>query len=95
MIDVKPMHSACAAGGSSPGEHRSLCWVLNQSALADGTRDPLLAARLVGEHKQIERMVEGLAKRMFTLPWLTVPPIGFAELSKLVSEPSAAAASRC
>src|SRR5678816_112093 len=27
----------------------------------------------------------------FTLPWLTVPPIGFAELSKLVTKPSAAA----
>ena len=26
----------------------------------------------------------GLAKRLFTLPWLTVPPIGFVELSKLV-----------
>jgi arsenite/tail-anchored protein-transporting ATPase len=32
------------------------------------------------------------AKRIFTLPWLTVPPIGFAELSKLVSKPSTAAA---
>ena len=67
-------------------------WVLNKSVLAAGTHDPLLAARLVGERKQIKRMVEGLAKRMFTLPWLTVPPIGFAELAKLVSKPSAAAA---
>ena len=70
-------------------------WVLNKSVLAAGTRDPLLAARLVGERKQIKRMAEGLAKRMFTLPWLTVPPIGFAELSKLVSKPSAAAATPC
>jgi len=60
-----------------------------------GTRDPLLAARLVGERKQIERMAEGLAKRTFTLPWLTVPPIGFAELSKLVSKPSAATVTSC
>ena len=44
----------------------------------------LLAARLAGERKQIERMSAGLAKRLFTLPWLTVPPIGFVELSKLV-----------
>jgi len=29
---------------------------------------------------------------MFTLPWLTVPPIGFAELSRLVGKTSAAAA---
>ncbi|WP_068682733.1 MULTISPECIES: arsenical pump-driving ATPase [unclassified Variovorax] len=63
-------------------------WVLNKSVLAAGTRDPLLAARLAGERKQMERMSTGLARRIFTLPWLTRPPIGFAELSKLVSEGS-------
>ena len=61
-------------------------WVLNKSVLAAGTHDPLLAARLAGERKQIERMSAGLAKRIFTLAWLTRPPIGFAELSKLVIE---------
>ncbi|WP_084153923.1 arsenical pump-driving ATPase [Simplicispira psychrophila] len=59
-------------------------WVLNKSVLAAGTHDPLLAARLVSEHKQIERLSAGLAQRLFTLPWLTVPPIGLVELSKLV-----------
>ncbi len=59
-------------------------WVLNKSVLAAGTRDPLLAARLAGERKQIERLSGGLARRLYTLPWLTVPPIGFVELSKLV-----------
>ena len=63
-------------------------WVLNKSVLAAGTRDPLLAARLAGERKQLERMAAGLAKRIFTLAWLSVPPIGFAELSKLVVKPS-------
>jgi arsenite/tail-anchored protein-transporting ATPase len=66
-------------------------WVLNKSVLAAGTRDPLLAARLAGERKQMER-ISCLAKRIFTLAWLAVPPIGFAELSKLVSKPSIAAA---
>ncbi|MDP3253279.1 MAG: arsenical pump-driving ATPase [Hydrogenophaga sp.] len=59
-------------------------WVLNKSVLAAGTHDPLLSARLAGERKQIERMTAGLARRLFTLPWLTVPPIGFAALSRLV-----------
>jgi arsenite-transporting ATPase len=59
-------------------------WVLNKSVLAAGTHDPLLAARLAGERKQMERLSAGLAKRVFILPWLTVPPIGFVELSKLV-----------
>jgi arsenite-transporting ATPase len=62
-------------------------WVLNKSVLAAGTRDSLLAARLSGERKQMQRMTAGLAKRIFTLAWLTVPPIGFAELSKLVAKP--------
>jgi arsenite/tail-anchored protein-transporting ATPase len=62
-------------------------WVLNKSVLAAGTRDPLLASRLAGERKQVQRLAAGLARRMFTLAWLTVPPIGFAELSKLVTRP--------
>jgi arsenite/tail-anchored protein-transporting ATPase len=60
-------------------------WVLNKSVLAAGTRDPLLAARLAGERKQMERMSAGLAKRLFILPWLIRPPIGFVELSRLVT----------
>jgi len=67
-------------------------WVLNKSVLAAGTRDVLLAARLAGERKQMERMADGLARRIFTLPWLTVPPIGYVELSKLVATPSRAEA---
>ena len=59
-------------------------WVLNKSVLAAGTQDPLLAARLAGERKQMERMSAGLTKRLFILPWLTRPPIGFVELSRLV-----------
>ena len=67
-------------------------WVLNNSVLAAGTRDHLLAARLVGERKQMERLAAGLTKRIFTLPWLTVPPVGFSELSELVSKTAPAAA---
>ncbi len=63
-------------------------WVLNKSILAAGTRDPLLAARLQGERDQMRRMAAGLARRVFMLPWLIHPPIGLAELSKLVSQTS-------
>ncbi|MDI1260856.1 arsenical pump-driving ATPase [Aquabacterium sp.] len=62
-------------------------WVLNKSVLAAGTHDPLLAARLAGERQQLERMSAGLAKRIFTVPWLIRPPIGLVELSKLVHKP--------
>jgi arsenite-transporting ATPase len=61
-------------------------WVLNKSVLAAGTSDPLLSARLAGERQQIERLTAGLARRLFALPWLSVPPIGFAALSRLVGK---------
>ncbi|MEO7851904.1 MAG: ArsA-related P-loop ATPase [Rubrivivax sp.] len=35
-----------------------------------------------------------LAKRLFTVPWLTLPPIGFVELCKLISEKIPAVAAR-
>lgn len=60
-------------------------WVLNKSILVAGTHDPLLSARLGGEKKQMDRIAAGLAKRTYILPWLTRPPIGFDELSRLVS----------
>jgi len=62
-------------------------WVLNKSVLAAGTSDPLLAARLAGECKQVERKSADMAKRIFTLPWRMRPPIGIVELSKLVRDP--------
>jgi len=59
-------------------------WVLNKSVLAAGTRDPLLVARLASERKQMARMHAGMAKRLFTIPWLARAPVGVVELSKLV-----------
>jgi arsenite/tail-anchored protein-transporting ATPase len=66
-------------------------WVLNKSVLAAGTHDALLQARLAGERQQVERMVTGMAKRLYALPWLAVPPIGLGELAKLVSAPACTA----
>lgn len=63
-------------------------WVLNKSVLAAGTSDPLLRARLTGERRQIERLSAGLARRLYALPWLTVPPVGLGELSRLVCTPA-------
>lgn len=60
-------------------------WVLNKSVIAAGTHDALLRARLEGERKQIGRLSSGLARRLFVVPWLTRPPVGLAELSKLVA----------
>ena len=66
-------------------------WVLNKSVLAAGTRDPLLAARLAGERRQMQRLAGGLAQRLFVLPWMMQAPVGVPGLSKLVaSQPPSA-----
>lgn len=62
-------------------------WVINKSILAAGTKDPLLAARLAGEARQVARIADGLAKRTFALPWLAKPPVGIEELTRLVTVP--------
>jgi arsenite-transporting ATPase len=59
-------------------------WVINKSIAATGTTDPLLQARLAGEHRQAERIANGLARRSFVLPWLPEPPVGVDALSALV-----------
>lgn len=59
-------------------------WVVNKSVLSTGTNDPVLAARLDGEMRQMERVEAGLAKRLFVVPWLARPPVGIEALSMLV-----------
>ena len=44
----------------------------------------LLQARLAGEHRQLARIAQGLAKRTFVLPWLPQSPVGVAALGALV-----------
>jgi len=60
-------------------------WVVNKSILMAGTSYPLLNARLGGERRQMERIEAGLAARLFVVPWLTTPPIGVAQLSRIAA----------
>jgi arsenite-transporting ATPase len=59
-------------------------WVINKSILSSGTTDPVLTARLKSEQRSIERVKDGLAKKIFVLPWKATPPIGISELSKII-----------
>ena len=59
-------------------------WVVNKSILAAGTHDPLLQARLQGERRQMARMSEGLAKKVFAVPWMAQAPVGLEGLGKLL-----------
>jgi arsenite-transporting ATPase len=58
-------------------------WVINKSLLAAETRDWLLRQRLLGEQKQIDRVRESMAKRVFFVPWQASPPIGLPALQEL------------
>ena len=96
LPEVTPVSQAAALQDDLRRASIEPCaWVLNKSVLAAGTQDPWLAARLAGERKQMARMAAGLAQRRVILPWLTSPPVGFVELSRLVrhgSRPAAAQA---
>jgi arsenite/tail-anchored protein-transporting ATPase len=63
-------------------------WVINKSMAAAGTHDPLLAARLAGEQKQMDRIAAGLSNNPYTVPWLVARPVGISALTKL-APPSA------
>lgn len=67
-------------------------WVINKSVAATGTTDPLLQARLAGEHRQTARIAGGLARRTFVLPWLAEPPVGVQALGALAAPAASAAA---
>jgi len=55
-------------------------WVIDQSLLASGTEDPVLAARGAFEAPFIRRVGE-LAGRVAPIPWLAVAPVGAAGLA--------------
>ena len=58
-------------------------WVINRSLAATDTADPVLAARARAEMVQIERVRDGLARRLAVVPWEPDPPVGQAALSRL------------
>ncbi|MDZ7891852.1 MAG: arsenical pump-driving ATPase [Rhodoferax sp.] len=60
-------------------------WVINKSMAAAGTHDPLLAARLAGEEKQMDRIAHGLSQHSYVVPWMAERPVGLAALGALTT----------
>lgn len=58
-------------------------WVVNRSLARTGTADPLLLRRIRGEAAQVARIRDGLARRMYLLPFCPEPPVGIARLLAL------------
>ena len=58
-------------------------WVVNRSLAHTGTTDPLLRRRIAAEATQIARIRDGLARRMFLLPFCAEMPVGIPRLLAL------------
>lgn len=58
-------------------------WVVNRGMAQSGTTDPLLQKRIVSETRQLARLHDGLAARLYLLPFSPVPPVGVSLLSAL------------
>lgn len=62
---------------------RPYAWVVEQSLLASGTQDPLLALRGEYEIPYIRRVADRLAPRCALVPWLALAPVGLSGLRQL------------
>lgn len=86
LPEATPVHEAerlqrdLARAGIKP-----FAWVINQSLLASGTRDPLLCQRGAYEIPFIRRVSDILATRCALIPWLAVEPVGHRGLEQVVS----------
>ena len=85
LPEATPVHEAerlqadLARAGIAP-----YAWVVNQSLLASGTTDPLLAQRGQYEIAFIRRVADELAPRSALVPWFAEVPTGSAGLAQLV-----------
>lgn len=87
LPEVTPVSQAAALQDDlRRAQVEPFAWVMNKSLVGSGTSDPILAARMRSEVKQLERVKSGLAKKIFVLPWQATPPVGVNELSKLVKK---------
>ncbi|MBS1230646.1 MAG: arsA [Proteobacteria bacterium] len=86
LAEATPVHEAerlqddLARAGIKP-----FAWVIEQSLLASGTRDPLLSLRGDYELPFIRRVADELAPRCALVPWLAVAPVGIAGLKQLAA----------
>jgi arsenite-transporting ATPase len=58
-------------------------WVVNRAMAGTGTTDPLLRRRIASELCQLARLHDGLADRLYLLPFCPVPPVGIPLLAAL------------
>ncbi|MCX6106785.1 MAG: arsenical pump-driving ATPase [Proteobacteria bacterium] len=62
-------------------------WVVNRSLAATRTTDPVLLQRAANEQIQLQRISDGLAKRLAILPLMADDPVGAEHLLQLLNHP--------
>jgi len=77
--EAERLHDDLARAGIEP-----FAWVINQSLLASGTRDPLLCQRGTYEIPFIRRVVDSLGKKSALIPWLAEAPVGEHGLEQVI-----------
>ncbi|HEV2134312.1 MAG TPA: arsenical pump-driving ATPase [Terracidiphilus sp.] len=86
LAEATPVHEAAQLQGDlERAGIRPFAWIINQSLLATGTRDPILAERAVLEIRYIEEVRTKYAKRIALIPWkldCTPGTIGAVELAQ-------------
>lgn len=84
LPEATPVHEAERLQGDlARAGIRPWAWVIEQSLLASGSRDPLLSLRGAYEIPFIRKVADTLAPRCALVPWLAEPPVGLAGLGQL------------
>jgi len=85
LPEATPVHEAerlradLARAGIEP-----YAWVINQSLLASGTRNPILCQRGLYEIPFIRRVADTLSQRTALIPWLAEAPVGEVGLEHVI-----------
>ncbi|VTU31509.1 Arsenical pump-driving ATPase [Variovorax sp. PBL-H6] len=83
LPEVTPVSEAAALQDDlRRAQIEPFAWVVNRSLMASGSRDPLLASRMAGEAKQLDRVRE-LARRTYVVPWSAKPLTGISALREM------------
>ena len=86
LAEATPVHEAERLQGDlARAGIKPFAWVIEQSLLASGTRDPLLSLRGDYEIPFIRRVADDLAPRCALVPWLAIAPVGIDGLKLLAS----------
>jgi arsenite-transporting ATPase len=84
LPEATPVHEAAALQEDlRRARIEPFAWVINQSLLKSGSRDPLLRRREEAEHPYLREVAEKQARRTAWLPWQPEEPIGPDALARL------------